>query len=164
MKELILFRHGKAEPHRHDLPDHQRRLAEKGGINAKDQALKLKPGAPARMIVSDALRTIQTAQAIRSAWSSCGINHLPPLTLSSEAYLATATALMELIRPTPTDIDVIWVVGHNPGISDLVTALTGDFIGMATADIVRIELTLDSWHEITPHCGSVMAHLPGRGI
>ena len=58
----------------------------------------------------------------------------------------------------------LWIIGHNPGISALVTELTGDYIGMTTADIVTIDLAIDQWSDIRPGSGSIVRHRPGRGV
>jgi len=41
--------------------------------------------------------------------------------------------------------------------------LTGDYLGMATADVVHIHLNLDDWADIQSLCGAVMSHHTGRG-
>ena len=163
MKELILLRHGKAERPIKGQVDHERHLAPRGYHNIQEQAMRLKPEGVTCMVVSDAIRTIETAEVLRSAWINSGVTKLPDLDLRRDAYLANAETWMDLIRLTAPTFSCLWAVGHNPGISDLVTLLTGDYIGMATADIVRIQLELDAWHDISTNCGRVVEHRPGRG-
>jgi phosphohistidine phosphatase SixA len=40
------------------------------------------------------------------------------------------------------------VVGHNPGITALVTVLTGELEEMPTAALAAVELELDEWEDI----------------
>ena len=99
---------------------------------------------------------------LQASWKSIDTRTLPSFEIKEQGYLAPAETWMELIRMTNPSTQSLWIVGHNPGISDLVTQLTGDYLGMATADIVRIQLQLDDWTEIRSLCGTVVSHLTGR--
>ena len=43
---------------------------------------------------------------------------------------------------------VVMVVGHNPGIEDFVTDLTGQWERMPTAALAHIQLDIDSWQSL----------------
>lgn len=163
MKELILMRHGKAESHRNGLRDFDRQLTPRGIENARGQALRMSPSPHQHILVSSAMRTLQTAEMLQVSWKSRDTKTLPNFEIKEQGYLAPAETWVELLRMTDPSIQGVWIIGHNPGISDLVTQLTGDYLGMATADIVRIQLQLDDWTEIRSLCGTVMSHLTGRG-
>ena len=162
MKELFLMRHGKAETHRSGLRDFDRCLAQRGGENARRQALRVSPSPHQHMLVSNAMRTLQTAEMLHAGWRKNNPQSLPSLEIKEQGYLAPADIWMGLIQMTEPSIQGLWIIGHNPGISDLVTQLTGDYLGMATADIVHIHLQLDEWTEIQNLCGTVVSHLTGR--
>jgi len=160
--QLVLMRHGKAENGQMDQRDHDRALAPRGILNTIDQANEFRPAAGDGMMVSDALRTRQTADALFSAWSDLGESSLPERRDTPQGYLAPASLWLDLIS-LETGPRRLWIIGHNPGISALVTELTGDYIGMTTADIVTIDLAIDQWSDIRPGCGSVLRHRTGRG-
>lgn len=158
--QLVLMRHGKAE--NGQMGDHDRALAPRGILNTVAQATEFRPAAGDGMIVSDALRTRQTADALFSAWSDLGEADLPNRRDTPQGYLAPANQWLDLIAMETTS-KRLWIIGHNPGISALVTELTGDYIGMTTADIVTIDLAIDQWSDIRPGSGSIVRHRPGRG-
>ena len=160
--QLVLMRHGKAENGQMGQRDHGRALAARGVLNAADQAREFRPATGDGMIVSDALRTRQTADALFSAWSDLGEADLPNRQDTPQGYLAPANQWLDLIA-METNPKRLWIIGHNPGISALVTELTGDYIGMTTADIVTIDLAIDQWSDIRPGSGSIVRHRPGRG-
>jgi len=162
--QLFLMRHGKAQPARAGQRDHERALAIRGLLNATDQAREFPPKPGDGMLVSDALRTRQTADALMSTWAGLGTPEpsLPNRRDTPNGYLASAGEWLELIS-MEQEHRRLWIVGHNPGISELVTDLTGDCIAMTTADIVEIALDISAWMDIVPNCGEVVRHRTGRG-
>jgi phosphohistidine phosphatase len=114
------------------------------------------------MLISSAMRTLQTAEVLHECWRGMDAQSVPSLEIKERGYLASADIWMELIRMTNMSFSGLWIVGHNPGISDLVSQLTGDYLGMATADIVHIQMHLNDWTEIRSLCGAVIAHHTGR--
>ena len=117
------------------------------------------------MLVSDAVRTQQTADVLYSTWRDLGIEEadLPLRRDTASGYLATAGQWMDLIV-MQSGHPRLWIVGHNPGISHLVMELTGDYIGMTTADIVSIALDIPGWPDIAADSGRVLHHRTGRGV
>ena len=163
MPELVLMRHGKAETHQHGMRDHDRALAPRGHANARSQALLLRPDSNDLLLVSGARRTRETAQNLMAVWQEIGCSPLPMESVKETGYLASADTWIDLVSLVDDQYTRVWVIGHNPGISELVTVLTGDYIGMATADIVRINLDIEQWSHISMGCGTTFGHLPGRG-
>ncbi len=157
MLELFLLRHGKAEPARIGQRDHERPLAERGRMEAHRQGLAFPCKASDALVVSDAVRTQQTLQSLLDAWDSAPPHHITPT-----GYLADADTWVDLIGMTDANTKRLWVVGHNPGISDLVLQLTGDRIGMSTADVVHIELEVANWSGVGKGSGHLKGHHPGR--
>ncbi len=156
------MRHGKAEPPKAGLRDHDRALDPRGVINAHAQAGHCAPGDDEHMLVSDALRTRQTAEVLMAAWNSAGIADLPEMHITPHGYLAPADRWIDLAAMVPDTCSTLWIIGHNPGISALITELTGGYLGMATADVVHIDLDLEHWRDMGPRCGTTTVHLPGR--
>ena len=159
------MRHGKAEPGTSGQRDHERALAPRGLLSAADQARCFPPAAGDAMLVSDAVRTRQTADALYSTWRDLGVDetNLPLRRDTASGYLATSGQWMDLIAMESRH-PRLWIVGHNPGISHLVMELTGDYIGMTTADIVSIGLDLPDWPDIAAGSGRVLHPRTGRGV
>ena len=42
------------------------------------------------------------------------------------------------------------LVGHNPGLEELLTELTGRYQRMPTCALARISLPINDWQELTP--------------
>lgn len=164
-RQLFLMRHGKAEAGTSGQRDHERALAPRGLLSAADQARCFPPAAGDAMLVSDAVRTQQTADVLYSTWRDLGIEEadLPLRRDTASGYLATAGQWMDLIV-MQSGHPRLWIVGHNPGISHLVMELTGDYIGMTTADIVSIALDIPGWPDIAADSGRVLHHRTGRGV
>ena len=164
-RQLFLMRHGKAEAGTSGQRHHERALAPRGLLSAADQARCFTPAAGDAMLVSDAVRTQQTADVLYSTWRDLGIEEadLPLRRDTASGYLATAGQWMDLIA-MQSGHPRLWIVGHNPGISHLVMELTGDYIGMTTADIVSIALDIPGWPDIAAGSGRVLHHRTGRGV
>lgn len=164
MFDLFLMRHGKAEAPARGMQDHERQLARRGRENAQSQARALLPGPDHAMLISAAVRTQQTAEILLETWKTLGSDIPTDITVSRQGYLAPAEVWMDLSAMTHHGRSGLWIVGHNPGISELVTLLTGEYIGMATADIVHIGLEIADWASIAPRCGHVIAFREGRAV
>lgn len=164
-RQLFLMRHGKAEAGMSGQRDHERALAPRGLLSAANQARCFPPATGDAMLVSDAMRTQQTADALFSTWRDLGVDEadLPLRRDTASGYLATAGQWMDLIA-MESGHPRLWIVGHNPGISHLVMELTGDYIGMTTADIVSIALDIPDWRDIAAGSGRVLHHRTGRGV
>jgi phosphohistidine phosphatase SixA len=86
---------------------------------------------------------------------------VPPrgLRLEPELYAASSAKLLERIRIVPEEIAAVMLIGHNPGLQDLVLALAS-----AGAELERLKAkfptaTLANSH---PSEDNVEATLPGR--
>ena len=154
----MLLRHGKALSPSPGQNDHDRPLAERGRQEATRQGAAFPHQSGDALIVSDAVRTRQTLQALIDGWGHPDTEpHITPT-----GYLADAETWMELVAMAPPDAKRVWVIGHNPGISELAMHLSGQYVGMSTADIVHIELDLPTWTDIARGCGRLIGHHPGR--
>ena len=145
MKRLFVLRHGKSEPGS-GMSDAARGLTALG----VEDALKLgiwtketrQAGTP--LWVSPATRTQQTAKKLCESWSETeDAIHLQP-----DAYLASDRAWLSWIGQWPNDAASGWIVGHNPGVSDLVERLTDQPVWLPTCGLAEIELHVESWDEV----------------
>jgi phosphohistidine phosphatase len=59
-------------------------------------------------------------------------------------YAASNDELLTVVRELPDDIETVVLVGHNPGIQDLVSLLTGEWTPMPTSALAVITVS-GSW-------------------
>lgn len=118
MPTLVLLRHAKAEPHRHD--DVTRVLAPRGRADAAaaGEWLRGQGLVPDRVVCSPAART-------RETWELAAVAAPDPV-YDERVYDATAEELREVLQETPEDVAVLVLVGHNPGVEQLAWQLDDD--------------------------------------
>jgi phosphohistidine phosphatase SixA len=143
MREIILLRHAEAMRAGPDGSDRERPLSATGDAEARRAGAWLagQGAAPKRLLCSTARRAMMTAERVAAA--------LPPCTLQYEMgiYDATPGELLRLIDAC--DDAQVLLVGHNPGIEQLVALLvsgqSGDYRGMPPAATawIRIDGSLE---------------------
>lgn len=146
---LILLRHAKAEPQHPAGSDFERALAPRGREEAQRAAAWLsarREWPPARVLCSPARRTLQTAEALSAG--------LDARILREERliYEADPGTLLELVETHLPQASPLLLIGHNPGLSELLSALCpGDPAAneLPPAGIVLVEVAV--------------AHRPGLG-
>ncbi len=121
MPELLIMRHGKSDWHQ-DRPDFDRPLNRRGERDARAMGewLAGQSPRPARILASPARRARQTAEAVAAALA------LPPAALACRdaLYLADRATLLRELSPALAESDTpLLLVGHNPGLDELVAWL-----------------------------------------
>lgn len=136
MRELILLRHAEATPHGNDgkddrereLTDHGRREAHAAGEWLSSHQVRFD-----RVLCSPATRTRQTA--------SLALGDAVEPTYDDSIYDATVGDLYDLLDKQG-DVERVVLVGHNPGIEQLVAFLvegrSEDYRGMPPAGMARL--------------------------
>jgi phosphohistidine phosphatase len=149
VKRLLLLRHAKAVPAEQPLADIARPLAERGERDAQliGKRLQRHESPPGRMLASPAARTLQTAQLVAAAF------HQPPeaVVIDARLYLAELATLRTVITAQDSAIESLLVVGHNPGLSELVHELLPPFDvdDLPTGAVVVLEYpAATSWSEL----------------
>ncbi len=152
MKTLVLIRHSEAEESSEDLSDFKRTLTNSGKKDAaKTAAVLLKQKILPQVIVSSpALRALATAHIFTEALS------LGDVETDSEIYEANVNTLLRVISQLDNQFDTIALVGHNPGISNLLYFMTGKITTMTTSSWAGIELEIDTWAEISSDNGKLI--------
>ena len=69
---------------------------------------------------------------------------------------ASNDELLTVVRELPDDIETVVLVGHNPGIQDLVSLLTGEWTPMPTSALAVITVS-DSWSTAGQHSAVLRA-------
>ena len=120
MPTLFVLRHAKSSWKNSDLADHDRPLAPRGERAAEALAAHvatIEP-TPALVLCSTARRAQDTLEPVRAK--------LPDSTavlIEDELYGAGASELLDRLREVSADTPSVLLVGHNPGLEDLVKGL-----------------------------------------
>jgi phosphohistidine phosphatase len=174
MKTLGLFRHAKSDWNDARLRDFDRPLNQRGregaalmGLHIRDHGVKWR-----RILASPAVRVTQT---IELAGEAAG--ETPPLNWDRRIYLASSPTLIELLREQDAaggGPDTILMVGHNPGLEDLIFDLVPDDGSSPLRDTVEdkfptaafavLELQIDAWHDITDGCARLVHLMRPRDL
>ena len=148
IKTLLILRHAKAQK---DAPvaDRLRALTDRGRGDATTigEHLHSLVGVPDAFIASDARRALQTAELAAAA---CGFDK--PLTIEPAIYGAEVAELAEIVRHLPDAAACVVIVGHNPGLQDLVDALSsgdGMIDHLPTAGLAYLEHDGKRWSDVT---------------
>lgn len=146
MKTLLLLRHAKSSHDQVGVGDHDRVLNGRGEKDAPlvGKRLKRERLTPDAVVSSTAVRAKETA---RLAAEACGFEG--EIDLRRSLYLAPPEAYLEVLRSLPDEPKAVLMVGHNPGISDLVSRLGGDFVDMPTAGLAVFEVELENWADVS---------------
>ncbi len=118
-RTLVMLRHAKSSWD-YDVADHDRPLSGRGERDAKaaGQLLGRRHLLPDLVICSSAARTRQTwAGAISGGASSRDVRY------TRAVYGAWVPELVGLLRQAPDDVRTLLLLGHAPGIPDLVSYL-----------------------------------------
>ncbi|MCO5934412.1 histidine phosphatase family protein [Mucilaginibacter sp. RB4R14] len=150
MKKLLLIRHAKAT-HESGFVDFERPLTDKGFRQAELIAARLQANSiqPQILVASPALRTLSTANVFIQVLG------LQQAITDKAIYDASESALLKVIDGLPNDKDFIALVGHNPGISQVLYYLSGAIREMPPCSVALIEFEPDTWTEIYEATGKL---------
>jgi len=146
MKTLLLMRHAKSSWKDESLTDHDRPLNKRGKKTAPlmGHLLREKNLVPDLIVSSTAVRARSTAEAAAEA-----SGYPSGVTLTDELYLATAGEILRYAQERTEDtLERVMLVGHNPGMEDLVNMLSGRREPFPTAALAVFELGIDSWRRL----------------
>jgi phosphohistidine phosphatase len=83
------------------------------------------------------------AQRTRETWDRVagGVRGEPQVRYPSNVYGATGRELLELVRQVPDDMTALLIVGHNPGVEELLTILAGPPGPVPTSAFATLEIS-----------------------
>lgn len=146
MKRLLLLRHAKSSWDDGSLPDHERPLNNRGKKAAPRMGrfLRDRKLVPDLILSSTAVRARKTAEAVAEAGGYSGETRLV-----ERLYLATPGTLLEVAQTEPPDsVQRLMLVGHNPGMEDLVAILAGRRERFPTAALAVFDFEIDGWRSL----------------
>lgn len=147
----MLIRHAKAT-HESGYADFDRPLKSTGIQDAALMAtlLRGRMEIPEVVVTSPALRTFTTAEIFANQFK------IPAPLTDKRIYEATENTWIKVINSLPADHDFIAVVGHNPGISQILYYLTGQVKDMPTCAVAVVTFENNDWQSIDEEDGKLV--------
>ena len=139
-RTLVLLRHAKSD-WTHDVADGDRPLAKRGLRQAPEAGRWL----DAHLNPID-LAVVSPDRRTRSTWElvASELRTAPEVRVDDRLYAASARELLGVVRELSDGLATVVLVGHNPGLEDLVAELVGTWTPMPTSAIAVLELR-GSW-------------------
>lgn len=152
MKKIYLIRHAKSSWKNSGLKDIDRPLNKRGKRDAPFMGKRLYKYKvhPDLIISSPAKRAFKTAKAIAEQTDY----PVHKIIRSDILYLASIKEFMKTITNIKDNISSVFIISHNPGITDLAEYLSGKFIdNIPTCGVYCIEFESESWTNIKENSG-----------
>lgn len=146
MKTLLILRHAKSDWSNSQLSDHDRPLNDRGKYDAPRMGAWLEQQniVPELIISSTAERALTTAEMVAQACDFAG-----ELRTTRDFYLAGPPAYIETLNGLSDGYERVMIVGHNPGMEELLSLLTDQDRPLTTANVAVVELPITSWGELS---------------
>ncbi|MEU9620922.1 SixA phosphatase family protein [Streptomyces sp. NPDC087228] len=165
---LIVLRHAKsAWPE--GVPDHERPLAGRGRRDAPAAGRWLHEAqcVPDLVICSTARRTRQTWDL-----AAAQLGASPEVVFEPRVYEASASALVSVVRDVPVWRRTVLLIGHQPGVQDMVLSLAGDGDDAALARArvkfptaaVAVLVLPGAWARLAPGTATLADFAVPRGV
>jgi phosphohistidine phosphatase len=163
MRILYVLRHAKSDWGTGEK-DFDRPLNERGRKAAKaiGKELRKRKIEPDLVLASPALRAKQTLQRVQDGYGGSF-----RIAEDRRIYMADSDELLEVIRSAPDDAKRLMIVGHNPGLHELVAELSGardEVDSFPTGALAEIEFGADSWRNLASSNGKLKELLKPRDL
>jgi phosphohistidine phosphatase len=168
MKTLTLLRHAKSGWDDPVARDFDRPLNPKGqrAAQAMGRQMKAQGLDYDAVIASPAVRVVETLEQVAIGYGS----DLAP-GWDQRIYLASAATLLDLVHELPDAAGTALMVGHNPGLEELVLGLVsgGDLRGnveakFPTASLAELHFDVAHWRDIQPGKGELVRFTRPRDL
>jgi phosphohistidine phosphatase len=145
MKTLFILRHAKSSWSNPHLSDHERPLNKRGKRDGPRMGdfIRREDIVPDLIISSSAVRAQTTAEAVAQYSGYEGdirVNHA--------LYHADSSTYISVLSELSCDYNRVMVVGHNPGMEELLEDLANVYERMITAALAKVHLPIDTWGEL----------------
>jgi phosphohistidine phosphatase len=169
VRTLYVLRHAKSDWGDASLRDFDRPLNGRGWKAAKamGQEMRERDLAPDLVLLSPSARTIETLARVEE-----GFGATLEKVEEKAIYLAETETLVELVRNAPAKAKRLMVVGHNPGMHELVLVLANgpqDLRAEAatkfpTAALAEISFDVSDWSDVAPGSGFIRSFVKPREL
>lgn len=155
MKNLLVIRHAKSSWDDPAMSDIDRPLNKRGKRDAPFMGgvLRFQGLVPDLILCSPAKRAVKTARLVARA---VGYRD-EAIVVREEIYMHALPVMLELIRRLEDDHDRVYLVGHNPELTELVNALAGENIAnIPTCGMASVEFDVESWAHVMDGSGRLV--------
>lgn len=170
MKRLTLLRHAKSGDDGTVARDFDRPLNAKGrraaraiGRHMRDQHLRFDA-----VLASPATRVAETLEEVEAGYGGALSPHW-----ERRIYLATTDELLDLVHEASDSADSLLLVGHNPGLEQLVLLLVPHGVDSArgqievkypTASLAEMTFPVDRWRDVEEGGGDLVRFVRPRDL
>ena len=156
MKTLLILRHAKSSWKEKTLADHDRPLNKRGQKDAPRMGWLIaeKNLLPDAVLSSTALRAQTTAEVAMEEADFRGVIEFPP-----GLYLAPPENYIHALNEVEDSANRVLVVGHNPGLEELLAQLTDQAEHLPTAALAEVELPIEHWQDLKRTTGGKLLHI-----
>ena len=156
MKTLAVLRHAKSSWDNPSLADFDRPLNARGRKAAKAVGKEIKPRIRSFDLVlsSPAIRARETLERFEASYGT-----LPPARFEPDIYMASPQTLLRMLRLLGDKEETVLLVGHNPGLQELVLELTAPNDSLRehvdkfpTGAVALLEIPISHWRDVK--CGT----------
>lgn len=154
-RELVLIRHAKSSRDDPALDDFDRPLSARGKRDAPEmgERLRVRGCIPDLLLSSPAKRAWKTARRIAAALGY----PKGKVSLDARLYLLGAEDLGSLVREIPDESKRVFLVGHNPDITEFAAWLSGENLGnIPTCGVVALRMNVAAWSAIGANTGTLL--------
>jgi len=144
VKTLTIVRHAKSSWNEPGLSDRERPLNKRGQRDAPRMGKRIADAGirPSLIVSSPAKRAWTTAQLIAEELSY----PVEFLQRENSLYLASLNDILDVIVDQDDGFNSLMVVGHNPGLTNMVNFLSPGITGnLPTAGVVSVTIDQDHW-------------------
>jgi len=146
MKKLYLIRHAKSDWSDLSKNDFERGLNKRGkrAIPLMAEALKKRGVIPDLILSSAAKRAKKTAKGLAKE-----LNYNGEIIFDEALYFIEPEEMIRKIQTTEENCKTLFLIGHNPEITELSNKLTNTYIdNIPTLGIVSITFDMGKWSEL----------------
>ena len=148
MKNLTIVRHAESSLQDEQYLDKNRPLTKNGRNEALIMSQRIRDAEikPLKILSSSATRAWETALIIAKTIKY----NENLLTKDDRLYLADIYNLVCIIEEQNQDVNNLMIIGHNPGLIELINLLSIKKIAnLSTCDAVSLNINIDDWSLIT---------------
>lgn len=169
MRTLYVLRHAKSDWGEASLRDFDRPLNGRGWKAAKAIGREMREQGlnPDLVLLSPSARTTETLARVEEGFGAT-FEKVKERTI----YLAETETLIELVRNAPGKSDRLMLVGHNPGMHELVLMLANGprelreeaASKFPTGALAEISFDVSDWSDVEPGSGVIRSFLKPRDL
>ena len=169
MRTLYVLRHAKSDWGDASLRDFDRPLNGRGRKSAKAMGRELRERGltPDLVLLSPSARTTETLARVEEGFGA-SFEKVEERSI----YLAETEELVALIRNAPAKSERLMIVGHNPGMHELVLLLANEprdlreeaAAKFPTGAMAEISFDVGDWSDVTPGSGFIRSFLKPREL